>query len=724
MQPKISIFEKNYGKRGQPHLPIKEIDLIDFLNGVKYGNWKKEVENVRLIKDKESRNKQKTELNQVTISGTFMKRSEEGLIKHSGFICIDIDYSLKSYEALKLDQYTYSVFKSVSGNGIAVIVKIEPDKETHKDSFRFLQKYYFENYGEFTDLMPSSVASTRCVSFDPDLFINEKSKISKKLKEKIVKRKSIPIIFSETENHRLIQEAIRQGVCFANDYNEWVMLAFAIADGFGENGRDYFHGLSQNHSAYKASSTDKQFNIALKNKKSGITVGSLYYWLQSAGFQLPKVNQAALNTAVIGKSNNLSVDLIAQNLVNQYNFDLKNAEEFAKKVIEDQNITLASVSGDADKLIETLISWLNKHYEIKLNTITRILEDKGDILTQRKLNSIFLKAKKAFNIPALTYDILERIIFSEEIPEFNPFEEYFKANSYRESNGNLDKLCKTIDSYDEIIEFTSIFIKKWFVSLIAATDGYPIRSVLALVGGQNTGKTEWFRRLLPKDLQKYYAESKMDAGKDDDLLMTQKLIVMNDEMGGKSKQDEKRFKELTSKAIFSLRAPYGRNNEDFKRLAVLCGTSNDKEVINDPTGNTRILPVEVFRIHHDLYNQIDKDELFMEAKRMYDKGFDYKLSKKELEFLDKFGGLFQAINQEHEAINKYFMMPSKDPKGNYIGFVESLTATDIKNIIEENSKIQIRNMKKFGIELKKFFGDSRGIKRNGSTVYCYDVQRI
>ena len=85
----------------------------------------------------------------------------------------------------------------------------------------------------------------------------------------------------------------------------------------------------------------------------------------------------------------------------------------------------------------------------------------------------------------------------------------------------------------------------------------------------------------------------MDAGKDDDLLMTQKLIVMNDEMGGKSKQDEKRFKELTSKAIFSLRAPYARNNEDFKRLAVLCGTSNDKEVINDPTGNTRILPVEV-----------------------------------------------------------------------------------------------------------------------------------
>ena len=713
----ISIFQN-----AKNTVPIDILTIDDFIAKVKHGVWQNVVEKIRNAKSKEEKTAFKILLPAVTVSGTFHERKESGLIQHSGFVQIDIDHDISKFDDLCKDQYTYAVFKSAGGNGLVVIVKI--NKEKHKESIRFLRDYYFNTYKIFIDDAPVNVASLRFVSFDPNAFINEKSKVSKQISEKKVKPKSLNLVFGNSEVDGLVQEIQRSGISIAPSYEEYRNLAFALADGFGENGRDYFHALCFNDSNYKQRDSDKQFDEALKGRKSGISVGTFYYMVQNAGFQLPKVNQAALNTAVIGKSNNLSVDLIAQNLVNQYNFDLKNAEEFAKKVIEDQNITLASVSGDADKLIETLISWLNKHYEIKLNTITRILEDKGDILTQRKLNSIFLKAKKAFNIPALTYDILERIIFSEEIPEFNPFEEYFKANSYRESNGNLDKLCKTIDSYDEIIEFTSIFIKKWFVSLIAATDGYPIRSVLALVGGQNTGKTEWFRRLLPKNLQKYYAESKMDAGKDDDLLMTQKLIVMNDEMGGKSKQDEKRFKELTSKAIFSLRAPYGRNNEDFKRLAVLCGTSNDKEVINDPTGNTRILPVEVFNINHDLYNSIDKDELFMEAKRLYDKGFDYKLSKKELEFLDKFGGLFQAINQEYEAINKFFMQPVKDPKGNYIGFVEFMTATDIKDVIEQHSKIQIRNMKKFGIELKKFFGDSRGIKRNGSTVYCYDVQRI
>jgi predicted P-loop ATPase len=117
--------------------------------------------------------------------------------------------------------------------------------------------------------------------------------------------------------------------------------------------------------------------------------------------------------------------------------------------------------------------------------------------------------------------------------------------------------------------YKKTWITKWLLSLIACFEGYPVRSVLCLTGGQNTGKTEFFRRLLPAALQPYYAESNMDKGKDDELLMCENLIVMDDEMGGKSKQDEKRFKELTSKNFFSLRAPYAKANEHFKRLALI-----------------------------------------------------------------------------------------------------------------------------------------------------------
>jgi predicted P-loop ATPase len=167
-------------------------------------------------------------------------------------------------------------------------------------------------------------------------------------------------------------------------------------------------------------------------------------------------------------------------------------------------------------------------------------------------------------------------------------------------------------------------------------------------------------------------------------------------MGGKSKQDEKRFKELTSKNYFSLRASYGRHNQDYKRLAILAGTSNDPQLINDSTGNTRILPINVKSINHDLYNSIDKDELFMELVRAYASGEAYQLEETEFQILNEVSREFENIAFERELINKFFKL--------VVDQGEFLTATEIKDIIEINTKQRIMSMKKFGSELRNLFG--------------------
>jgi predicted P-loop ATPase len=187
---------------------------------------------------------------------------------------------------------------------------------------------------------------------------------------------------------------------------------------------------------------------------------------------------------------------------------------------------------------------------------------------------------------------------------------------------------------------------------------------------------------------------------------------MNDEMGGKSKHDEKLLKELTSKSVFSLRAPYGRHNEDFKRLAILCGTSNEVDIMQDPTGNTRIFPVEVTTIDHELYNSIDKDELFMECYRLYESGFEWRLTKEEIDKLQGLSKNYEGINFERECIMEHFL-PNTE-----LGIVEMLTATQIKEYIEKNSEQQIRNMKYFGRELKSIFG--KPIQKRG-VGYLYFV---
>jgi predicted P-loop ATPase len=707
---KISLFE-SFPKKGQEHIPTEAIELNDFLNAIKYGKWQDKVDPIRLEKDKTKRSNLKRYLPGVTIGGTFSpSRKQENLVEHSGFICVDID-NYNDTEELKNDPYTYSIFRSVSGNGLAVVVKINPDK--HKESYRWLSSYYFANYGISVDEAPKNVASFRYVSFDPDLFINQKSRKSKTKSLRQKKTKSAPIVLSGDQVDELISDVVNSGKSLINDYDTYLKIAFSIADGFGENGREYFHALCMPSEKYNSQQCDKQYNRCLKGKKSGITVGTFYWFLKENGFELPKGNQRAVQIAAMGKKTGRTKEGVVMQLSQVNNIPKEQAEQIASEVFDRSDIDLSKVSNDPDQLINSLIEWINQNYDIKINSITRMIENKGSELKEKQINTIYLKARIAFNTKDVTKQLIESIILSENTIEYNPITEYIDKNRYRNSTGNVENLIKSVKTETPHYD---IFIKKWLLSIIAAYDGNPVRSVLALVGGQNTGKTEWFRRILPTKLHRYYAESKLDAGKDDEMLMTQKLIVMDDEMGGKSKQDEKRFKELTSKSVFSLRAPYARYNEDFKRLALLCGTSNDPNIINDPTGNTRILPVNVESIDHELYNSINKDELFMELLRLYESGEEWQLSKEDMVHLTNASVDFETIHFERELISQFFK-----PASSGGGYAEKLTSSQIKDYIESNSRQKIMNLRRFGLELSNVFGKATSKRIDGQVKKVYNV---
>src|SRR6478736_1306461 len=642
----ITLFN-GFPAKGQPHFASEHISISDFLNFVKYGKWKHLIEPIRIEPDQKKRSDLKRNIPSLTISGVFEERKEENLLEHSGFICIDIDHFTDKTQLLT-DQYTYALMKSASGGGLAVIVKI--DKEKHKESFKWLQNYYYKFFGIVVDSAPSNVASLRFVSYDPEIYVNEKSKKAKTLLLTPKKVKSLPIVLPQNKVGELVRECVDSGKDLAPDYEKYRNLGFALADGFGEDGRVYFHSLCSVNEKYDSRHADKQYNECLKNRKSGITVGSFYFTLKDAGIVIENENQKYVQLATIGKKSKRSKEGVISQLVQINGVDEKQAERLVDEVYRRDDVSLTTALGDPEKLIESLVEWMNQNHPIKKNSLTKMIEENGSDVSRERMNTIYLRARMFFNTKDVSKDLIESIIFSENTPEFNPIAEYIEKNIHRKSTGNIDQLCKTIRSNTDM---KNVFIKKWLLSIIASYEGYPVRSVLSFVGGQNSGKTEWFRRLLPNNLKKYYAESKLDNGKDDDILMCQKLIVMDDEMGGKSKQDEKRFKELTSKSVFSLRAPYARHNEDFKRLALLCGTSNDPQLINDPTGNTRILPIEVLSIDHELFNSIDKDELFMEIYRAYESNEEWQLTKEELGKLNEVGRDFEQTPFERELILKF-----------------------------------------------------------------------
>lgn len=707
----ISLFNSAFATE-----PTSTITVKDLIDGIRTGKWKEQVELVRLCETKEQRDIAKRNVPSVTVSGVFTKRNQQSLLAHSGFICIDIDTECDRF-ALEDDPYTYALFDSVSKQGIAIIVRI--DTAHHSESFDWLQRYYFDTYGVVIDSKPRNVVSLRFVSYDPMLTFNADSKQAKHTVRKPKQVKSVPIVYTPDQVSDLVRTVVDRGISIAESYEDYLNLSFALADELGESGRGHFHAIASLSAKYNPDQADRQYTTALKRDASGrkVTIGTFYHMLKQAGITLPKTDGRIMALAAVGKSEGQTKEQIAELLVTQGGVESPIATRVASSIAERPDVTLATMSTDPEHLIESLIIFIKTKYPMKRNAITHKIEKhrSGDPIQEEHINDIYLHARSVFNTPNVTKDLINSILFSNQTPTYHPIKEFIDRNRSVQPSGVVDRFISCVRTNTP---HASVWIRKWLIGIQAAIDGHPVRSMLVFTGPQYNGKTEFFRRLLPSELKSYYAESKLDRGKDDELLMCQKLIVMDDEMGGKSKQDEKRLKELTSKEMFSLRAPYRKDNMDYKRLAILCGTSNPTEIVTDPTGNTRILPVKVESIDFESINQIDRVELFMEAYHAYVGGESWLLTRDEVSLLNTVSDDFSSISYEKELIQQFFSPYDGS------GYCDWLTATEIKNEIEVNSKQQIRNMGRFGIELRKLLGDPKSRKKGNNVAKCYPVIKL
>lgn len=677
-----------------------------FLENIRNGHWQDLVLPIRSIADKKARDQAKKAAHYVTLSGVFSERTDAGLMEHSGMLGVDAD-DLPDPEAVKDslrgDPYVLAIFRSISGRGLCIIFKVVPAK--HREAFAGISEYLFKTYNLVTDPTSVNPSRARFVSFDPHLYLNENALrftlYPKQKQQKPVER----IVFAQDDFEALLQQVQERHLNLTENYHDWLRIGFAIAHKFGEGGRQYFHVVSQYSAKYDARLCDRQYAACLKAKgQKEATIATFYYYCKEAGLQLySERTKKIAYSAAQGKKGGLSAATVAENLAK---FEgITNAEEIIAQVM-DGNIQI-----NEDTLLDQLELWLRQNYPLQRNEITRYIELDGVPLKQKDFNTMYVKAKKVFD--KLTYELFDRLVNSDFTTVYNPilnfFEQHKDIETDTENTPLLKRLFSTIKSSDP--EFVFYFGAKWFVGAISAAYGEHSPLLLVLCGAGNTGKTEFFRRLLPKELSLYYAESKLDAGKDDELLMTQKWFIMDDEMGGKSKKEDARLKELTSKQTFSLREPYGRNNVDLNRLAVLCGTTNENEVLRDPTAqNRRIIPILVQAIDHEAYNSIDKTALLLEVHALYKSGFNWRLDKYDIAYLGKDEGHFTVATSEAELIQKYFT------KGE-----QQLTATDIKVLLEKHTNQRL-SLDRIGKELKRLQYEQKVVKVNSSTKRVYLVK--
>ena len=112
---------------------------------------------------------------------------------------------------------------------------------------------------------------------------------------------------------------------------------------------------------------------------------------------------------------------------------------------------------------------------------------------------------------------------------------------------------------------------------------------------QGLYKTTWFSLLLPPELRSYFRikVNSRKVEKDDLIALSQYGLVCYEELDVMRTSEVNTMKTVVTMPAIDERRAYGHNTEHMPHVASFCGTGNNPQFLNDPTGSRRWLPFEV-----------------------------------------------------------------------------------------------------------------------------------
>ena len=704
----------------------RDITLEAYIERIKDGDHQKTVMLARqeLLNNNNPKgyNEHKSKLPGVTGCGVIdgETRTDANTILN-GYIVLDIDRKPTSpgddritneeIEAVANDPHTKLVHRTPSEWGICVLVKINPDR--FLDSFKGLELYYMEKFGMSIDASCKNPGRFRFLSYDPSIIVNDKCHTFKKYPKK-VKIKEPAIIVVKSDFDAMVAEVQQRGIDLTNDdYSRFLRIGFAIATEFGEGGRGYFHAITGNAIKYNQKTADKQFTHCL-NGDGGVSIGTLYYYALDAGIEIySKETTNMIRTVSQHKRRGhfeagddaINEVFTRYTKTNEIEDSEENRELF-KKIANSKKDLEKALKFENESETAILQNFIRTEYPLRLNEYTNKKElEGGKVLDDRGMNKIWIDADIA-----MAFDVsqskVRAIMDNTDVDSFNPLREFLHENKDIQTENEVQRLVDTLSIEGDIAKRDLIknMVKKWVVSMFTVLENDYSPLVLVLQGAQGDGKSYWFEHLLPDELKRYFAMSEFNGTKDDLSMMHANLLLVNDEFGGQTIKDSQKFKEMVSKNFVKYRPPYGREEQEFKRIALFAGTTNEETFLNDATGNRRIVPVRLkpneawtdgdgwqYSIDQEAFNAINKTALIVEAWNIYKSGFDFRVLREDIEALEENTKDFQIQSQEHELVFKHFRV-FDDGK---------MTSTDVKVALIAKSGITQLGTKKIGAALRE-----------------------
>ena len=315
--------------------------------------------------------------------------------------------------------------------------------------------------------------------------------------------------------------------------------------------------------------------------------------------------------------------------------------------------------------VDDIEAFLNRQGRFRKNTVTGKYEfapegtDEFKDLTDREVNSLWRQMCKEA-APARKLE-LQTVIESDFVPLYNPFREYVDAlPAWDGATDYIGQLSARVH-VKHGAELFDGFFKKWLVAMLAALlDEETVNhEILVLIGRQGIYKTTWLNNLLPPELRRYFylKSNSRNISKDDLLTLSEFAVVCLEELDEMDSRELNQLKALTTMRHVNERAAYAHFKEMRPHIASFCGTSNNRQFLNDLSGNRRWMPFEVESIDSPYDNPVDYTHVFAQAYALARNGFHYWLYDEEIRTLNGHNRQFEVPCLEQELILTHYRRP-------------------------------------------------------------------
>lgn len=408
-------------------------------------------------------------------------------------------------------------------------------------------------------------------------------------------------------------------------------------------------------------------------------------------------------------------ETVRQTLIHYYHADEQLIRMTLHNLYQDNKSfgTKSSLTREQETVFR-LEEFMNRRYEFRFNTLRDEVEYRQRDSIHFYFKSIDRRSRNSISINALKEGIrvwdrdVDRFLMSEYVPLYNPVEDYLCDVGRWDGKDRIRALANLVPCNNP--HWRELFYR-WFLSMVAHWRGLDKQhgnsTSPLLVGAQGYRKSTFCRILLPPELRFGYTDSIDFQSKQDAERSLGRFFLINlDEFDQISVNQQGFLKHLLQKPVANLRKPYGSTIQEIRRYASFIGTSNQKDLLTDPSGSRRFICIEV-TAPIETNVTINYKQLYAQAMSALYKGERYWLNDEDEGLLKQSNSEFEKISPLEQLFLCYFSSPSGDEKGEWLTPMEILAYLQTKT----KERLSINQVGHFGRTLQKQNISSRKVSR-------------